>query len=114
MMKNEKVQLTTKLANIEQENSVRIQQLLSEQARIKELQLNIQMLDDHNSIKKSTIVLFFYKHSFILDSIKRDSANEEKKYEQEKSTLINKFERTKQQWTEIFKPQYVNFSIFNV
>jgi len=113
-MKNEKIQLTTKLANIEQENSVRIQQLLSEQARIKELQLNIQMLDDHNSIKKSSIVLFFCKHSFILDSIKRDSANEEKKYEQEKSTLINKFERTKQQWTEIFKPQYVNFSIFNV
>ncbi len=57
-MKNEKIQLTTKLANIEQENSVRIQQLLSEQARIKELQLNIQMLDDHNSIKKSSIVLF--------------------------------------------------------
>ena len=51
MMKNEKIQLTTKLANIEQENSVREQQLHSEQTRIKELQFNIQMLDDHNSIK---------------------------------------------------------------
>jgi len=51
-MKNEKLQLTTQLANIEQENSVREQQLQSEQTRIKELQLNIQMLDDHNSIKK--------------------------------------------------------------
>jgi hypothetical protein len=50
MMKNEKIQLTTKLTTIEQENSVREQQLQSEQARIKELQLNIQMLDDHNSI----------------------------------------------------------------
>ncbi len=51
-MKNEKIQLTTKLTNIEQENSVREQQLQSEQARIKDLQLNIQMLDDHNSIKE--------------------------------------------------------------
>lgn len=50
-MKNEKLQLTTKLANIEQENSIRDQQLHSEQARIKELQLNMQMLDDHNSIQ---------------------------------------------------------------
>ncbi len=50
-MKNEKIQLTTKLANIEQENSIREQQLQSEQTRIKELQFNIQMLDDHNSIK---------------------------------------------------------------
>jgi hypothetical protein len=50
MMKNEKIQLTTKLTTIEQENSVREQQLQSEQVRIKELQLNIQMLDDHNSI----------------------------------------------------------------
>lgn len=49
-MKNEKIQLTTKLTNIEQENSVREQQLQSEQIRMKELQLNIQMLDDHNSI----------------------------------------------------------------
>lgn len=57
-MKNEKIQLTTKLANIEQENSVREQQLISEQARIKELQYNIQMLDDHNSIKKSSSVSF--------------------------------------------------------
>ena len=55
-MKNEKMQLTTKLANIEQENSAREQQLQSEQTRIKELQFNIQMLDDHNSIK--TKVLF--------------------------------------------------------
>ena len=51
MMKNEKIQSTTKLANIEQENSVREQQLQSEQTRIKELQFNIQMLDDHHSIK---------------------------------------------------------------
>jgi len=50
-MKTEKIQLTTKLANIEQENSIREQQLQSEQTRIKEFQFNIQMLDDHNSIK---------------------------------------------------------------
>jgi hypothetical protein len=57
-MKNEKIQLTTKLANIEQENYVREQQLQSEQTRIKELQFNIQMLDDHNSIKKKEIFSF--------------------------------------------------------
>ncbi|CAF3488127.1 unnamed protein product [Adineta steineri] len=94
MMKNEKIQLTAKLANIEQENSVREQQLLSEQARIKELQFNIQMIDDHNI------------------SIKRDSTNEEQKYEQEKSILIQKFERTKQQWIEIFKPQYEQSKVY--
>ena len=48
-MKNERIQLTAKLAHLEQENSVRQQQLQSEQNRIKELQMNIQMLDDHNS-----------------------------------------------------------------
>jgi hypothetical protein len=106
-MKNEKIQLTTKLANIEQENSVREQQLQSEQTRIKELQFNIQMLDDHNSIKKKRNFFFLKTKLYILDSIKRDSTNEERKYEQEKSTLINKFERTKHQWTEIFKPQFV-------
>jgi hypothetical protein len=63
-MKNEKLQLTTKLANIEQENSVREQQLQSEQARIKELQFNIQMLDDHNSIKKN-INSFLSKNKFL-------------------------------------------------
>jgi hypothetical protein len=62
MMKNEKIQLTTKLANIEQENTVREQQLQSEQTRIKELQFNIQMLDDHNSIK-------YYSISFFLQTI---------------------------------------------
>ena len=51
-MENEKLQLTTKLANIEYENTTREEQLRSEQVRNKELQLNIQMLDDHNSIKK--------------------------------------------------------------
>ena len=56
MMKNEKTQLTTKLTNIEQENSVREQQLQSEQARIKEIQFNIQMLDDHNSIELQIII----------------------------------------------------------
>lgn len=49
-MEKEKIQLTTKLANIEHENCVREQQLESEQVRIKELQLNIQLLDDHNSM----------------------------------------------------------------
>ncbi|CAF3134767.1 unnamed protein product [Rotaria sp. Silwood2] len=89
LMENEKIQLTTKLTNIEHENSIREQQLQSEQLRIKELQFNIQMLDDHSN------------------SIKRDCTNEERKYDQEKSLLINKFERIKQQWTEIFKPQFV-------
>ncbi|CAF1239749.1 unnamed protein product [Rotaria sp. Silwood1] len=93
-MENEKVQLTTKLANIEHENSIREQQLQSEQLRIKEFQFNIQMLDDHNN------------------SIKRDCTNEERKYEQEKSLLINKFERIKQQWTEIFKPQYEQSKVY--
>jgi uncharacterized protein YlxW (UPF0749 family) len=55
MLKNEKLQLTTKLATIEQENSGREQQLRSEQARIKELQFNIQMLDEHKS-KNSRII----------------------------------------------------------
>ncbi|UJR28924.1 hypothetical protein I4U23_010142 [Adineta vaga] len=94
LMKNEAIQLTTKLTNIEQENIAREQQLLSEQARIKELQLNIQMLDEHNT------------------SIKRDCMNEEQKYEQEKCVLISKFERTKQQWTEIFKPQYEQSKVY--
>lgn len=114
-MKTEKLQLTTKLANIEQENSVREQQLQSEQSRIKELQFNIQMLNDHNSIEiKDNFSFFFTKWSSTLDSIKRDSTNEQQKYEQEKFILINKFERTKQQWTEIFKPQFVipMFSLF--
>ncbi|CAF3503284.1 unnamed protein product [Rotaria sp. Silwood1] len=114
-MENEKVQLTTKLANIEHENSIREQQLQSEQLRIKEFQFNIQMLDDHNSITKiiENMIQFlhFEKKTFalfsMLDSIKRDCTNEERKYEQEKSLLINKFERIKQQWTEIFKPQFV-------
>ncbi|CAF1205935.1 unnamed protein product [Rotaria sordida] len=94
LMENEKIQLTTKLANIEHDNSIREQQLQSEQLRIKELQFNIQMLDDHNN------------------SIKRDCTNEERKYEQEKSSLINKFERIKQQWTEIFKPQYEQSKVY--
>lgn len=49
-MKNEKMQLSSKLTAIEEENSVRDQQLQTEQTRIKDLQLNIQMLEDHNSI----------------------------------------------------------------
>jgi hypothetical protein len=57
---------------------------------------------------KSLFNIFLSKTKLdILDSIKRDSTNEAQKYEQEKSILINKFERTKQQWTEIFKPQFV-------
>jgi len=57
---------------------------------------------------KSLFNIFLSKTKFyILDSIKRDSTNEAQKYEQEKSILINKFEHTKQQWTEIFKPQFV-------
>ncbi|CAF1685875.1 unnamed protein product [Adineta ricciae] len=87
-IKTEVIQLTAKLTHIEQENAAREQQLLSEQSRIKELQMNIQMLDEHNN------------------SIRRDYSNEEHKYEQEKSTLIKKFERTKQQWIEVFKPQF--------
>ncbi|CAF4138671.1 unnamed protein product [Rotaria sp. Silwood2] len=94
LMENEKIQLTTKLTNIEHENSIREQQLQSEQLRIKELQFNIQMLDDHSN------------------SIKRDCTNEERKYDQEKSLLINKFERIKQQWTEIFKPQYEQSKVY--
>ncbi|CAF1395010.1 unnamed protein product [Rotaria magnacalcarata] len=94
LMGKEKIQLTTKLTNIEHENSVREQQLLTEQLRIKEIQFNIQMLDDHNS------------------SIKRDYINEERKYDQEKSLLINKFEHIKQQWTEIFKPQYEQSKVY--
>lgn len=50
MMKSEKTQLTTKLNQIEQENTVREQQLQSEQSRIKEYQFNLQLLDEHNSI----------------------------------------------------------------
>ncbi|CAF3711151.1 unnamed protein product [Rotaria socialis] len=94
LMVKEKIQLTTKLANIEHENSAREQQLLTEQLRIKEIQFNIQMLDDHNN------------------SIKRDCINEERKYDQEKSLLINKFEHIKQQWTEIFKPQYEQSKVY--
>ena len=56
MMKNEEVQLTNKLTNIEQENIVREQQLQSEQIRIKEIQFNIQMLDEHNSTYKKKLV----------------------------------------------------------
>ena len=48
-IKTEMIQLTAKLTHIEQENAAREQQLLSEQSRIKELQMNIQMLDEHNS-----------------------------------------------------------------
>lgn len=55
-MKNEEVQLTNKLTNIEQENIVREQQLQSEQIRIKEIQFNIQMLDEHNSTYKKKLV----------------------------------------------------------
>ena len=107
-MKADKQQLAAKLANIEQETLVREHQLQSEQARLKELQLNIQMLDDHTSTDKSsfsTVIL-----SAISDSMKRDHHNAEQKYEQEKSQLIHKFERTKQQWTDVFKPQFVLFS----
>lgn len=43
----------------------------------------------------------------VLGSVKRDHANEEHKFEQEKTLLINKFEHVKQQWTEVFKPQFV-------
>lgn len=50
LMENEKTQLTAKLASIEHENSVHEQQLQSEQLRIKELQFNIQLLNDHNSM----------------------------------------------------------------
>lgn len=52
-MKNEKMQLSSKLTAIEEENSVRDQHLQTEQTRIKDLQLNIQMLEDHNSILSS-------------------------------------------------------------
>lgn len=75
------------MANIEEENSVHEQQLQSEQARIKELQFNIQMLEDHNSKKKHKALFncfFFLKTIFVQRSIKRDSTNEERKYEQEK------------------------------
>jgi hypothetical protein len=48
-MKHDKQQLSTNLIHIEQENSVREQQLQCEQARIKEFQYNIQMLHEHNS-----------------------------------------------------------------
>jgi len=58
MMKNEEVQLTNKLTNIEQENIVREQQLQSEQIRIKEIQFNIQMLDEHNSTYKKNLSNF--------------------------------------------------------
>lgn len=105
-MKNERIQLTAKLTHLEQENSVREQQLQSEQTRIKELQMNIQMLNDHNS--KYRLSLFCRMKKFArIDSIKRDAANEERKYDQEKSLLTQKFERTKQQWTDVFKPQCV-------
>lgn len=105
-MKNERIQLTAKLTHLEQENSVREQQLQSEQTRIKELQMNIQMLNDHNS--KYRLSLFCLMKKFArIDSIKRDAANEERKYDQEKSLLTQKFERTKQQWTDVFKPQCV-------
>jgi len=57
-MKNEEVQLTNKLTNIEQENIVREQQLQSEQIRIKEIQFNIQMLDEHNSTYKKNLSNF--------------------------------------------------------
>ena len=49
MLKNEKKQLTTFVVQVEQENASRERQLQSEQSRIKELQLNIQMLDEHYS-----------------------------------------------------------------
>lgn len=49
-MKSEKNQLASKLNQIEQENLLREQQLQLEQNRIRELQMNIQMLAEHNSM----------------------------------------------------------------
>jgi hypothetical protein len=49
MMKNEKLQLLTQLASLEQDLLIREQQLESEQIRIKDLQYNVHMLDEYNS-----------------------------------------------------------------
>ena len=70
------------------------------------------MLDDHNS---KTLENFLLKTTLsTIDSIKRDCTNEVQKYKHEKLTLISKFERMKQQWSEMFKPQYVFRILFNL
>ena len=48
-MKNEKMLLTTKFNQIDEENFLREKQLKTEQIRIKEFQLNLKILDDHQS-----------------------------------------------------------------
>ena len=70
------------------------------------------MLGDHNSKILESFLL--KTTSFTIDSIKRDCANEVQKYKHEKSTLISKFERMKQQWSETFKPQYVFRILLNL
>ena len=67
-MKNEKMQLSTKVSTIEEENSVREQQLQTEQTRIKELQFNIQMLEDHNSMGTTVNIIFDSYQSFQIPS----------------------------------------------
>lgn len=67
-MKNEKMQLLTKVSTIEEENSVREQQLQTEQTRIKELQFNIQMLEDHNSMGTTENIIFDSYQSFQIPS----------------------------------------------
>jgi len=93
-MKNEKMLLTTKFNQIDEENFLREKQLKTEQIRIKEFQLNLKILDDHQN------------------SIQRDFHQNQQKFEREKSILIEKFERTKQNWTDVFKPQYEKSRVY--
>ncbi|CAF0812607.1 unnamed protein product, partial [Didymodactylos carnosus] len=90
----EKIRLIKTLETIEQENMCRETQLIQDQYRIDEIQLNIQTLNDH------------------IEYLKRDYINEEKKYEQEKYQLVTKFDQTKQLWTNKIKPQYEQSKVY--
>ena len=56
--KLKKILLTTKFNQIDEENFLREKQLKSEQIRVKEFQLNLKILDDHQSkMKRSSFEL---------------------------------------------------------